>query len=97
MSDRTDSPLSPRIRAPPGGYSSIVFDDYAAPVVNLRISHSVSTLNTYSQFEPPKSPYARPANKVGLDSPIRSSIKEIIEYAPQSNRRNTNRPPPVIK
>jgi hypothetical protein len=92
-SSRTNSPIVGRIRAPPGGFSSIHFDDYAAPVVNLRVSHSISTINTFSQFESPKSPYARPAKK-GLGQ-RKDSMKDIIEYAPHTPRRNGNRPPPV--
>mmetsp|Transcript_9530 Transcript_9530/g.10245 ORF Transcript_9530/g.10245 Transcript_9530/m.10245 type:complete len:102 (+) Transcript_9530:43-348(+) len=92
MSIRPSTASNEKIRVPPGGFTSVVFNDYAPPVKDLRISYSVSTLNTFSQFESPKSPFSRPAKK-GLGKK-QSSMKDILEYAPITPRRNENRPPP---
>lgn len=92
MSTRPNTASNGRVRVPPGGYTSVVFDDYAAPVQDKRISYSISTINTFSQFDSPKSPFSRPAKK-GLGR-NQGSMKDILEYSPYSPRRNENRPPP---
>eukprot|EP01040_Poterioochromonas_malhamensis_P003852 gene3852-4114_t len=86
------TPTTPRSRQPPGGVSSIVFDDSLPPVTYTRVSYSLTAASSTAELG---SPFSKPARRT-LKYSQGSSMKDLLkdDKAPEKPKSRKNRVSP---